>query len=326
MSATSPSISWCDASWNPISTGETRFIEKNLELPLHWKKRRRISVNSMSDLFHESVPDGWAMRILHVMAQTPRHTYQILTKRPDRMCSFFTRWADLTGEDYEPKLVRGPDKTRKAHPSPRGQLFAAMLEAMGEPPPGCAYPTFDWLGGMIGWPLLFHNIWPGISCENQATADERIPWLLKTPAAVRFLFCESLLAPIRLARWFQRGERCRECGSYDLGVPEMCPTLPPVCRRCGGFTVSPISWVICGGESGAAARPCDVAWLSSVVRQCQTAGVACFVKQLGSKPYEVSEFDRATPLRLRDTNGADPVEWPENLRVRQFPPLQETRE
>jgi protein gp37 len=172
-----------------------------LDEPLRWRKPRRVFVNSMSDLFHEDVPDGFVMRVLNVMAQTPHHTYQILTKRPGRMRSFFSRWADLTGEDFDPKLVCGPEETRKAHPSPRGQLFASMLESMGEPPAGCAYPTFDWLDGMIRWPATFEHIWLGVSVENQETADERIPLLLQTPAIIRFVSCEPLLGPIDLSRW-----------------------------------------------------------------------------------------------------------------------------
>lgn len=202
----------------PRWTGEVRFLEEALTRPLRWKKPRRVFVNSMSDLFHEKVPDGWVMRILNVMAQTP-HTYQILTKRSERMRSFFTRWADLSGEDFSDfKGAHGPEETRRAHPSPRGQLFAAMLDAMGKPPKGCAYPTFDWMEGMIRWPRTFGNIHLGVSVENQAAADERIPLLLQTPAAVRFLSVEPLLGPVDLTRW-----------------------LPP--------NSPSVDWVIVGGES-----------------------------------------------------------------------------
>lgn len=148
------------------------FLDEDvLAAPLRWRKPRRVFVCSMTDLFGSWVSDGWIMRCLNTMARTPWHTYQILTKRPDRMADFFRRWADLSGEDFEPKLARGPEATRKAHPSGRGQLFAAMLESMGEPPPGAAYPTFDWMDGMIGWPALFPQIGLGISVEDQQRAD-----------------------------------------------------------------------------------------------------------------------------------------------------------
>jgi len=310
----------------PRWTGEIRFVEKALALPLRWRDPRRVFVNSMSDLFHEKVPDGWVMRILNVMAPTPQHTYQILTKRPDRMRSFFARWADVTGEDFEFKNARGPEEVRRVHPSPRGQLFAAMLDAMGKPPKGCAYPSFDWMQGMLRWPATFHNIWLGVSVENQAAADERIPLVLKTPAAIRFLSVEPLLGPVDLGAYF-----------YEGIVPR-----------------PPIDWVIVGGESGPGARPCDVAWVRSIVEQCRAAGVPVFVKQLGARPIDSRRRDiwclgkrhytrpvddpmiedtiarisdgrapgytvEVHRLDLRDRKGGDMAEWIEPLRVREFP-------
>lgn len=340
--STSTSIEWTDATWNPTRgcsrvsegcrhcyaetvaarfsgpglayegltrggkwTGEVRLIEERLSDPLRWKTPRRIFVNSMSDLFHERVPDGWVMRCLSVMARTPQHTYQILTKRPERMRSFFARWADLTGEDFNAfKDARGVEETLKAHPSPRGQLFASMLEAMGEPPNGCAYPTFDWMGGMIRWPDVLPNVWLGVSVEDQATADARIPLLLQTPAAVRFLSVEPLLERVDLPH-----------GLTGL-----------------------VQWVIVGGESGPGARPCHLSWIRRLRDQCREDGLACFVKQVGTRavymPSDLSDAQFAeldasehgydhgpvTPY-LRDRKGGDIEEFPEDLRVREFPRL-----
>jgi protein gp37 len=148
------------------------------------------------------------------------------------------------------------------------------------------------------------NVWLGTSIENQATADERIPHLLKTPAAVRFLSCEPLLGPVDLMPWFQRGERCRECGSTKLGTLDPCGPdwyagLPPLCTRCGGLTESPIHWVIVGGESGPKARPMHPAWARSLRDQCQAAGVSYFMKQMSKKgPIPDDLFIRQFPEKV----------------------------
>ena len=149
------------------------------------------------------------------------------------------------------------------------------------------------------------NVWLGVSAENQAEADRRIPILLDIPAAVRFVSAEPLLGPIDFRRsWW-----------VTNGLGENHPAFD---ARIG------LDWIICGGESGSGARPCDVAWLRSIRDQCKAAGVACFVKQLGSNPYfeRYSDEVRHTeihPVALRHPKGEDPAEWPDDLRVRQFP-------
>lgn len=218
-----------------------------LDLPLRWTRPRRIFVNSMSDLFHEDVPFGYVMRVWLTMLRARQHTFQVLTKRPERMRDCFTRWMDLAGEAYEPKLVRGPEATRAAHPSGRGQLFADYLDALGEPPEGNAYPTFDWLEGMRWWPSIMPlNVWLGTSVEN-ARWRSRIDELRETPAVVRFLSCEPLLGPL---------------GELDL---------------------TGIHWVIVGGESGPEHRPIDLGWVREIRDQAIAAGVAFFFKQWGGR-------------------------------------------
>jgi protein gp37 len=145
------------------------------------------------------------------------------------------------------------------------------------------------------WP---ENVWLGTTVEDQERADERITRILSVPAAVHFLSVEPLLGPVDLRR-------------FDGG-----------------------DWVIVGGESGAGARPCDVEWVRSVISQCRDASVACFVKQLGARPYDSAVYCEATffgtdplcgtytkgnTLALRDHKGGDPDEWPQDLRVREFP-------
>ena len=235
-------IEWTDASWNPV-TGCTKVSqgckncyaetwakrhlgefsrdpsrkftdilchEDKLELPLRWKKPRRIFVNSMSDLFHESVPDRFIQSVFRVMSDAWWHTFQVLTKRPERMLTTVTETLPLLAK----------------------------------------------------WPR--NNVWLGVSCEDQATADERLPLLFETPAAVRFVSCEPLLGQIYLM------------GLMTGGRPAL-------------------DWVIAGGESGPKARPMHPKWARSLRDQCTTAGVPFFFKQWG----EWAPWDIAGKLKLQ---------------------------
>jgi protein gp37 len=142
------------------------------------------------------------------------------------------------------------------------------------------------------------NVWMGTSVENQKRADERIPELRKIPARVRFLSVEPMLGPV------------------DFHSPA---------------SVAGIHWAIFGGESGPGARPCAIDWIRDGVKQCRAAGVAPFVKQLGSRPMSRPEpppsypprsgkyVDHGDRLDLIDKKGGDMSEWPEDLRVREFP-------
>lgn len=148
-----------------------------------------------------------------------------------------------------------------------------------------------WLGN--AW---LPNVWIGTSVEDQANADLRILSLIAIPGRVRFLSVEPLLGPVNLVPW--------------LPPQLVCPSWPVDSRY-------PLNWVIVGGESGPGARPCNVGWIRSVVRQCRGAGVPCFVKQLGSN---VEDYSGECNLReIHHPKGGDPSEWPEGLRVREFP-------
>jgi len=242
-----------------------------LALPARWQKPRRIFVNSMSDLFHQDVPDGFIGQVWDVMGRNQQHTYQVLTKRHARMRSWLKRWADRTGDrdsdkpDGMPPMPRGPEAVRAAYASGRARLFADMLDSMGEPPEGCAYPPYDWMEGQRFWPRELYNVWCGVSAENQHWADIRIPALLDTPAAVRWVSLEPLLGPVDLT-W------CAGVNAIDrdwMGWP-------------GGGTGAPhplLDWVVAGGESGPGHRPMDIAWLESIAAQCELASVPLFVKQ-----------------------------------------------
>ena len=198
---------------------------------------------------------------------------------------------------------------------------------------------------LSNWPLP--NVWLGVSVEDQAAADDRIPELLDTPAAVRFLSCEPLLGQLMLRRPFVRDHKNRNVMTED---DDQRPIVP------GSFPG--LHWVIVGGESGPGARPCAIGWIRDIVGQCRAAGVPVFVKQLGARPVRtvrgswINELQRHGPdiqqpygraacwacrteeckllwpgvpphvkrwLPLRDRKGGDMSEWPEDLRVREFP-------
>lgn len=139
-------------------------------VPFRWKKPRRVFVNSMSDLFHKDVPDSFIDRVFGVMAATPQHTYQVLTKRPERMATYLNSYGRDTLVWVEAYSAALTDQLKQNKPA---------------------------------WPLP--NVWLGTSVENQAEADERIPHLLSVPARVRFLSCEPLLGPVDLSEWLDAG-------------------------------------------------------------------------------------------------------------------------
>lgn len=147
-------------------TGVVRLLPERLDKPLWWRKPRRIFVDSQSDLFHKDIPDEFIARVFAVMAATPQHTYQILTKRHGRMRAL------LRSEDFQ-----------------GDQLAQAWFDAV---------PRERRTRGLIEWPL--RNVWLGVSVEDQKHADLRILALLDTPAAVRWLSCEPLLGPVDLRR------------------------------------------------------------------------------------------------------------------------------
>jgi protein gp37 len=213
-------IEWTDATWNPV-TGCTqvspgcdhcyalRFAERfrgvaghsyeqgfdlrqwpdRLSLPLTWKKSRRVFVNSMSDLFHEGIPDDYVRAVFTIMQCADWHVFQVLTKRPARMASMA--------------------------------------------------PT-------LPWPP---NVWAGTSVELDRFTWRANHYLPQVPAAVRFVSAEPLLGPL---------------ASLDL---------------------THLDWVITGGESGPAHRPCDAEWVRDLRDRCSVGGVAFFHKQWGGRTH-----------------------------------------
>jgi protein gp37 len=265
-------IEWTDATWNPVTgcdevtpgcdhcyakTLAERFRgtpghyyehgfdvtlrPDKLDLPLRWTKPKMIFVNSMSDLFHKDVPDEYIARVFAAMALAGQHTFQLLTKRHGRMRSLLNSdsFLDLFGEAVY--TIEHPTGEETAEP-------------------------------ITTWPLP--NVWLGVSVEDQDRALLRVPALLETPAAVRFLSCEPLLGPVDLTH--MDVERHSQSMYWinaltgrntDMGRP--CADVPTV------------DWVIAGGESGHGARPMHPGWVRSLRDQCATAGVPFLFKQWG---------------------------------------------
>lgn len=258
-----------EARW----TGAVRLVPGALDAPLRMRQPKRIFVNSMSDLYHESLPDEDIDRVFAVMvlseAREIGHTYQILTKRAERLPAYYA-----------------------GNPWPR--ISRIIRDKYGA----------TWGAGRAWLP---ERVWLGVSVESRDQLV-RLDHLRETPAAVRFVSFEPLLE--------------------DLGVLDL----------------RGIHGAIFGGESGPRARPCDLAWIRSGRDQCRAAGVATFIKQVGSnaidsalrdivcggkvhyvrpsadtmcheasivpgyevRPHNVSRL-------LKDSHGGDPAEWPEDL-------------
>jgi protein gp37 len=275
------------ASW----TGKVELIESTLDAPLRWKKPARIFVNSMSDLFHEALPDEAIDRVFAVMALSPQHTFQVLTKRAGRMQQYFSRGQQVLMNRW------GFWASHAIHMRDGGDAGrASQIAAFNEP----------------RWPLS--NVWLGISAEDQQRADERIPLLVDTPAAVRFVSYEPALAAVDFTNIKVDGSRTASgfAGRFSINFKRSDMSDRPI-----------INWVIVGGESGPGARPFNVAWAESTIMQCKAAGVACFVKQLGANPFLEREaagaFVPDYEYSFADKKGGDWDEWSSDLRVREYP-------
>jgi protein gp37 len=216
--------------------------------PLRWKRPRRIFVDSMGDVFHAAVEDTTIARIFAVMAATPHHTYQLLTKRPARMRSL------LTSAGFHAEVALALIALPALAHSP-----AALISR--ELAPGRSRPME---------PLP--NLWLGTSVENQQWAENRIPLLLQTPAAVRWISAEPLLGPIDLKA------AVRTMGSErGHGLTASYVHTRGCCAKFHG-----LDWVVAGGESGPGARPMDPAWARGLRDQCTAADIPFLFKQWGA--------------------------------------------
>lgn len=325
-------IEWTDATWNPTTgcdkvsagckncyaermakrlkaMGNRRYKdgfkltlhEDLIEAPLRWRKPRMVFVNSMSDVFHEDVPFEFIDKVFAVMALCPQHTFQILTKRAERMrdylqgCEVYSEKDDLVlGDTAIGNIINGltGNLMMEYQVFPGGEdkwdwqepMVDDSMDAPREICPG----HFDWHDGSysspIPWPLP--NVWLGVSVEDgQRHSYDRLDALKETPAAVRFVSLEPLLEGVSI-------------------------------RERYGLNAAWLNWVIIGGESGPGARPFNLHWAKSVIGEGKQAGIPVFVKQVGANAYSDRGGYR---FKTKHPKGGDPSEWPEDLRVREMP-------
>jgi protein gp37 len=228
-------------------TGKLALIDDQLGLPLHWRKPRRIFVNSTSDLFHENLPDEAIDKVFAVMALCPQHTFQVLTKRPERMRRY------LSSDDRAANV-----RDWLNDQGPQLGLTDAQIVA------ACA--------GVSSGPLP--NVWLGVSVEDQRHANERVHELLWTPAAKRFVSAEPLLGPVDLTR-LNNMDTVAHDALRGIRVK------PPLGEPIDPTPANRLDWVIVGGESGSDARPMHPQWARALRDQCAAAGVPFFFKQWG---------------------------------------------
>lgn len=256
-------------AWN----GQVKLVPEALQIPWRWTRPRRIFVNSMSDLFHPAIPFEFVAAVFWIMSVTTRHTYQVLTKRPERMLEFF-QWLAVYGD--EEAREHGEFMMETARFVGRDQftdlewhMGDAVYTAAHTIPEIAALPWEPARGGRggydncgPGWP--YANVWLGVSVENQTTAAERIPLLLQCPAAVRWISAEPLLGPMDLSK----------------------------IEADGKLWIDRLDWVVAGGESGEGARPMHPDWARSLRDQCAAAGVPFLFKQWGAwRPINQGDRD-----------------------------------
>ncbi|MGE3245064.1 MAG: phage Gp37/Gp68 family protein [Beijerinckiaceae bacterium] len=246
-----------EVNGNHVWTGKIASAPEHIwTAPLRASKPRAYFVNSMGDLFHEDVPNEWIDRAFAIMALCPQHIFIVLTKRAERM----QNWV---GD------VSAPDAVYDSVCDMALSIDGVILRdhRLPEPPEHLLKRRQVWLGR---WPLP--NVWLGVTAEDQARADERIPDLLATPAAVRLVSVEPMIGPILMEDWLY---------THSQQAWDDKPTRDET-----------VDWVIVGGESGPDARPMHPDWAQSLRDQCAAAGVAYFFKQWGEwSPAELSESE-----------------------------------
>ncbi len=246
--------------------------------------RRRVFFGSLCDWLDDEVPVGLLADALDVIRRCQNLDFLCLTKRPELWRRRISQYIDSQLDGMScPRLPR--------------DTYDFIVQWLHGTPPS--------------------NIWLGVSVENQQTADERIPMLLQIPAAKRFVSYEPALEAVDFARWIYTGKiRCVNGYCSFNFSPKTCP----VCHGEGWIqNHQHVDWLIVGGESGPHARPCNIEWIRSTIQQCRAAGIPCFVKQLGAYPTD-DEPPNLHQLGFHDRRKcADPSEWPEDLRVQDWP-------
>jgi protein gp37 len=244
--------------WNGVI--KINLDDPKLFYPLKEKQPIVYFLNSMTDLFHKDVPFEAIDRIMAIVAMTPHHTYQLLTKRANRMQEYFKQ------------------------PDLKARIEFAMT-AIGKE--------------VVDFELPLPNLWLGVSVESQKYAEERIPQLLETPAAIRFLSVEPLLGEIsfKIHIDFDQVVAAPEAQDIDFLLGK---TIIYGAEEWSEYSLNKIDWVIVGGESGSKARPMQADWVRSLRDQCQEADVPFFFKQWGEYNEHGAKVGKKNAGRLLD--------------------------
>ena len=297
-------IEWTTATWNPIrarnlKTGAIGWYCEHVSLgcqlcyaerdnnrfgtKLPFKPGHRDDVELFLDEKMLMAPLNWRKpRKIFVCSMTDLFGDFVKDEWLDRILKVMGNCDDLDRGHVFQVLTKRPERMRDYMRSPR------------------AYQAWNWPRlETEAWPP--RNVWFGVSAERQEEADDRIPALLQTSAAVRFVSCEPLIGPIELRHWF-----------YPMGIG------PAGTARASYDPL--LDWVIVGGESGPKRKAhfFDLRWARSIVEQCRAADVRCFVKQLGTNPRDSERIGSDAIITLASKKGGDPTEWPADLRVREF--------
>lgn len=272
-----------DGTWS----GLLSYHPGQLDQPLRWKRPKHIFVCSMSDLFHDKVPWEVIAKVFNVMAATPWHTYQVLTKRPGRMAHFAERiWPELGG-DWEPLKLRAAD-----------DVWPNRVP--GETWPGTAWPS---------------NIWAGSSVETQKYAP-RLDCLVRVPAKVRFVSVEPMLGPVDLEPWLTPCWLGADPRQTETDEPQRLIDWV-VCGGESGPGARPmdLNW------ARQLLVQCKAAGVPFFMKQI---GRRPLWDGKSSAPADHVYLERLDAGGwqldlLRDPKGGDPSEWPEDLRVREIP-------
>ncbi|MDQ6892171.1 MAG: phage Gp37/Gp68 family protein [Acidobacteriota bacterium] len=306
-------IEWTDSTWNPVrgcsrvSRGcENCYAERvagrfsDEGFPFHGFARRYAGSDRAE---HARATEGrWTGKVELV----EKHLEDPLRwKAPRRV--FVNSMSDLFHEKLSIEDVARVFSVMERCPQHTFQVLTKRAELMR---------------GFARLHKVLPNVWLGVSIEDQKTADERIPLLLEAPAARRFVSAEPLLGPVELFRYLAPAYRAHWTRGYDPDVDDhaaLAQLARAAMRR--QFGDAPfLDWVIVGGESGPGARPFALSWARTVLAECRAAGVPAFMKQVGSRPEgDFAELATMTGERLASSKGGDPSEWPEDLRVREFP-------
>lgn len=334
---------WGDAGTRIVAS------EATWKEPLKWDKaaakageRRRVFCASMSDMFEDWTSGKGNPKPIHGSngQQLFKATDGGWIERP--LGQFDSRWVPATLGDVRQRLfdliVKTPNLDWQLLTKRPENVLPMTHDAWTKKVPGHVQQN-DGDGRHWHWP---RNVWLGVSVENQAAAYERIPILLQTPATVLFLSVEPMLGPVDLTQHFPGGGSRNYLSGQFFGIRfKGANGHPDFIAKTVDDNLPHIHWVIVGGESGPKARPFDLAWARSIIRQCRAAGVACFMKQAGSNVVcrndEISDwFDECGHLAcqherprfqgeaerivgFRDKKGGDLLELPEDLRIREMP-------